>query len=133
MPSQTLAKNRVVRGAYVAAGFGFVGLGVLGAILPGLPSTVFFILALWAFKRSSPRFEQWLLDNRYIGPTLRDWDESRSIRSGTRNFAIAVIWLTIGLSAILLHSWWARGILATVAIALTAYLMSVKLAPEPAT
>lgn len=131
MASRTIAKNRVVRGVYVGVGFGFVGLGVLGAILPGLPSTVFFLLALWAFKRSSPRFEQWLLDNRYIGPALRDWDEHRSIRRGTRNFAIALIWITIGASILFVSSWWVRGALAAVATGVTIYLLTVRLRPEP--
>jgi uncharacterized membrane protein YbaN (DUF454 family) len=115
----------------VGAGFGFVGLGVVGAILPGLLSTVFFILALWAFKKSSPRFERWLLANRYIGPTLRDWDEHRSIRKGTRSFAIGLIWVTIAVSAVLVGSWWLRGVLALVAVGVTLYLMTVKLRPEP--
>lgn len=133
MSTRPLAKSRIARGVYVGAGFGFVGLGVLGAILPGLPSTVFFILALWAFKKSSPRFERWLLENRYIGPTLRDWDEHRSIRRGTRNFAIALIWVTITISAVFIGSWWLRGLLAAVAIGVTTYLMTVRLRPEPAT
>ena len=127
MSSCVPAKNRAARGVYTVAGIGFVGLGVLGAILPGLPSTVFFLLALWAFKRSSPKLEQWLLDNRFIGPTLRDWDEHRSIRPVTRNVAIAVIWLTIGASIYFLQSWWMGALLATVAIGVTAYLMTVKL------
>lgn len=133
MSTRTLARSRIARGAYIVGGFGFVGLGVLGAILPGLPSTVFFILALWAFKKSSPRFEQWLLDNRLIGPALRDWDQNRSIKRGTRNFAIGIIWLTIGISIILVHSWWGRGILGAVAIGVTCYLLTVRLTPERAT
>lgn len=130
MSTRSLAKSRIARGAYVGAGFGFVGLGVLGAILPGLPSTVFFILALWAFKKSSPRFERWLLENRMIGPTLRDWDEHRSIRRRTRNFAIGLIWVTITISAVIIGTWWVRGVLALVAIGVTAYMMTIKLRPE---
>ena len=46
-------------------------LGGLGIIVPGLPTTVFFIIAAWCFSKSSPRFEQWVLDLPRIGPMVR--------------------------------------------------------------
>ena len=70
-------------------GFVCVGLGYVGVILPGVPSTIFFICALWAFKRSSPRFESWLLSHRVFGPTLQDWDEYRAIKLRTKIVAIS--------------------------------------------
>ena len=61
-----------------------------------MPSTVFFIVALWAFKRSSPPLEAWLLAR---SPVLRDWDETRSMTLRTKVLAIGLIWLTIAFSA----------------------------------
>lgn len=52
-----------------------VALGVIGIFVPGLPTTVFILIAGWAAARSSPRFHQWLHDNRVFGPMLRDWQE----------------------------------------------------------
>ena len=61
------------------AGFGFVGIGILGAFLPVLPSTIFFIIATYFFGKSSTRLEQWMLNHPRFGHTVRSWQETRSI------------------------------------------------------
>ncbi|HEY0866940.1 MAG TPA: YbaN family protein [Fimbriimonas sp.] len=97
-----MTTRRISRPLYVGVGILFVALGYLGAIVPIMPSTVFFLMALWAFERSSPRFEDWLLNRSFIGPSLRDWRESRSIKPRTKLVAIATIWVTmIGSSAMI--------------------------------
>ena len=88
--------SRALRFGYVAFGLLCVGLGFVGAVLPLMPSTVFFIVALWAFKRSSPKLETWLLER---SPVLRDWDRDRSMATRTKVVAIAMIWAAIGFSA----------------------------------
>lgn len=102
------------RALYLAAGFGFVGLAGLGAMLPGLPSTVFVILAAWCFGRSSPRLERWLLDHPRFGPSLRAWRAHGAIPrpakaialtsmavSGVFTLATAPLWVGIGVAVVL--------------------------------
>jgi uncharacterized membrane protein YbaN (DUF454 family) len=60
-----------VRAGWLAVGLLCVGLGGLGIVVPGLPTTVFFIAAA-CFSRSSPRLEAWVLGLRGIGPMVRD-------------------------------------------------------------
>jgi uncharacterized membrane protein YbaN (DUF454 family) len=67
------SSNSVVRAGWLALGLICVALGVIGAILPLMPTTVFLILAAGCFARSSPRLEAWLLNHRRFGPTLRAW------------------------------------------------------------
>ncbi|MFQ3592787.1 MAG: YbaN family protein [Gemmataceae bacterium] len=63
----------MVRLLFVGLGLIFVSLGFLGAILPGLPATPFFLLAAFFFARSSDRLHRWLLKSPVAGPLIRDW------------------------------------------------------------
>lgn len=67
------------RPLFLGLGLAFVGLGLLGTVLPVLPTTPFMILALWCFARSSQRFHDWLYHHRLFGPPLRQWDQHRVI------------------------------------------------------
>lgn len=62
-----------------AAGLMFTAVGAIGMVVPMLPGTVFLILAAWCFTRSSPRFEAWLLNHRWLGPSVRRWRETGAI------------------------------------------------------
>ena len=114
------------RGAYLALGLACTGIGFVNFFIPGLPSTVFFIVALWAFQRSSPRLEGWLLSNRLVGSTLQNWLEHRSISRRTKIVAIATIWVFVLVSCLLVKQLWAYLTLGAVAIALTWFLASRK-------
>lgn len=74
MESKEPKKLSLRRGLYLAAGLTCVGLGMLGVVLPVLPTTPFMILALWCFARSSQRFHDWLYHHRLFGPPLQKWD-----------------------------------------------------------
>ena len=57
---------------YVGLGLLAVGLGALGVVVPGLPTTPFLLLASWLFYRSSPRLQQWLLTS-WLGKYIRGY------------------------------------------------------------
>lgn len=121
-----LVSSRPIRYAYAGFGLACVGAGTIGIVVPGWPTTVFFILALWAFKRSSPRLETWLLNHRVIGSTLREWDEHRVVRPRTKVIAITTLWLMIAVSLLLLTSSWVKAVLVVIAVCVTVYLATRK-------
>lgn len=77
----------MTRIAYFIAGWVMVGLGIIGALLPIMPTTIFIILAAWFFGRSSPRFEAWLLNHRTFGNSLRAWRDNGAISRNSKLLA----------------------------------------------
>ena len=76
----------------------FVALGVLGIVLPLMPTTVFLLLAAACFARSSPRMYDWLLHHPSLGPLIRGWREHRRIPARAKRLAIALIVVTFSVS-----------------------------------
>lgn len=111
--------HRAFRPLFIGLGVVCVGLGYLGAVLPVMPSTIFFLIALWAFKRSSPQFEDWLMNKSFIGPTLRDWEEHRSIKRSTKVTVLIVAWTSILVSALIVDNMVARGVLVACGLLVT--------------
>ncbi len=74
----------MLRALYLAIGLACVGLGVLGAFLPVLPTTPFLLISLWAFSKSSVRLERWLLEHKRFGPRLVAWRTQRVIPLGAK-------------------------------------------------
>lgn len=63
----------MARAVYLVLGLLLTALGVVGAFLPLLPTTIFLILAAACFAKSSPRLEAWILNHKQFGPLVRDW------------------------------------------------------------
>ncbi len=87
-----------------ALGWFFFCLGVLGAVLPVLPTTPFMLLALWAFSASSPRFHNWLYHHRIFGPPLQRWRTGRVIPLPVKavaltSMAASLAWVALGTQA----------------------------------
>ncbi len=75
----TEPKDRVQQAIWLAAGLLMLALGIIGAFLPLMPTTIFLIMAGWCFARSSPRLESWLMNHPRFGGTLRAWRDHRAI------------------------------------------------------
>jgi uncharacterized protein len=82
----------------ITLGWLFVILGAIGAVLPLLPTTPFLILALGCFAESSPRFHKMLLDNKWFGPPLAQWEKSKTIRREIKHKVMVLIIATFGIS-----------------------------------
>jgi len=88
-----------VRIGWTAFGLGAVGVGAVGIVVPGLPTTVFFIIAAWAFARSNPRLEAWVLGLRGVGPLVQDHRDGLGIPRRAKVTAVVMVVLFVGLSS----------------------------------
>jgi uncharacterized membrane protein YbaN (DUF454 family) len=96
-------KNFLHTHLLILLGWFFLALGAIGAVLPILPTTPFLIVALALFSKSSPRFHQMLLNNRWFGPTLRQWEESRTLSRKTKYKVYALIIAVFSVSIAIFH------------------------------
>lgn len=91
--------GRLRRSLLVVAGVISLGLAVAGAILPGLPTTPFVLLAAACFAKSSPRLHAWLLAHRWLGPMVRDWESHHSLPLKVKWLATAMMLAMVSVSA----------------------------------
>lgn len=92
-----------MRPLFLAGGIVALGMGLVGAVLPIMPTVPFLLLAAFCFARSNPEWEARLLDHPNWGPQLRDWQEHRAIRRPAKIAAIGAMavgagftWFTLG-------------------------------------
>lgn len=76
---------------HLALGWACVALGMIGVVLPVLPTTVFFILAAFFFSKGSPRLRGWLINHAKFGPSIRAWEETGAIPRRAKQMAIAMM------------------------------------------
>jgi uncharacterized protein len=117
----------VTRIVLVAAGTLFVILGVAGIFIPLLPTTMFLLLAAACYARSSQRFYNWLMTNRWFGAYIRNNREGRGITLRHKVFTLLLLWLTIIYGAWFVVSlWWVKLILLGIAAGVTLHLVKIK-------
>lgn len=88
------------RWAWFALGWLSVVLGSIGIVVPGLPTTGFFVLAASCFAKSSPRFERWVLGLPLVGPLVRDARKGLGMPRRAKVTAVAVMGVAAGASAV---------------------------------
>src|SRR4030042_2469421 len=86
----------------IIAGSLSVVLGMIGIFVPILPTTPFLLLAAACYIRSSERFYRWLINNRLFGTYIRNYLEGKGMPLTIKIYTIALLWVTISLSIILI-------------------------------
>lgn len=106
-PTGRLHASPTVRALLWTCGALALLLGVVGIVMPGLPTTPFVLLAGACFVRASPRAHGWLLRNRTFGPMLREWERHRSVSRRVKRIGLSAMALTAAFSlwALAGHPW----------------------------
>ncbi len=123
----SLSPNRYVRVLLMIAGTFFVAVGLIGIILPILPTTPFLLLAAACYSKSSERCHRWLLTNRLFGNYIRNYLQGKGIPMKVKLSTIAFLWLTISVSAFFfVEILWVRILLYVIAIGVTAHILTLR-------
>ena len=99
----------------ISLGWLCVGLAFVGIFVPGVPTTIFLIIALWAFTKSSEKLRHWLLHHKRFGPILNNWQKHKVVPRRAKilmvilmssavvlfHYSLQNLYLTIGLVIIL--------------------------------
>jgi uncharacterized membrane protein YbaN (DUF454 family) len=121
-----MSKN-LKRNLLVIAGLSSVIIGVIGIVVPVLPTTPFLLLAAFCFVRSSDRLNRWLLSNRILGEYVRNYVENRGMPLKLKILTIILLWISIGLSVTLgVHHIALRSLLILVALGVTTHILLMK-------
>ena len=88
-------RQTLIRTLFLISGIFFVLLGIIGLLLPLVPTTPFLLVATFCFSRSSERLHQYLLNNRWFGHYIRNWEEHGIIPLKTKLFASSLLLIMI--------------------------------------
>ncbi len=122
-----LSPNRYVRVLLMIAGTFFVAVGLIGVILPILPTTPFLLLAAACYSKSSERCHRWLLTNRLFGNYIHNYLRGRGIPMRVKLSTIGFLWVTISVSAFFfVNILWVRLLLFVIAIGVTLHILTLR-------
>jgi uncharacterized membrane protein YbaN (DUF454 family) len=115
------------RVTWIIVGSISLGLGIVGIVIPILPTTPFLLLAAFCYGRGSERFYDWLVNRSQLGEYIRSYREGRGIPLKQKLLTIALLWLTIGFAiGFTAAPWWVKALLAVVAVGVTIHLSRTK-------
>ena len=89
-----------------------VGLAFLGIFVPGIPTTPFLIVALWAFAKSSKKFHTWLINHKRFGPILRNWESHKVVPKNAK-----IIMVIMQISAVVIIQYTLNNVFITISLA----------------
>jgi uncharacterized membrane protein YbaN (DUF454 family) len=118
--------SRIPRPVLLGLGWLCVALGFTGVFVPGLPTTIFLLVAAWCFYRSSDRAHAWLLEHRILGPYVRDVLSGQGMPVRSKVVAIIIMWVACGSSAwFFVPVMWAKVVVMACAVAGTVAVLRV--------
>lgn len=118
---------------FIALGILFVALGIIGIFLPLMPTTIFLIIASYFFMKGSPELNDKLLNNKHLGPYIKNYRENNGMPLKSKISSICFLWTSILISSYFFtENLMIRILLLIIAVGVTIHIASLKsLKPEP--
>jgi uncharacterized protein len=123
-------RSKFMKFLLITAGTISVFIGLVGIVLPILPTTPFLLIAAACYVRSSEKLYNKLLENRYLGSYIKHYREQRAMTKKNKITAISILWATLSISIIIVSPIWVKILLVSIAIGVTIFLMQLRVAKE---
>ena len=97
-----LKKSRAIRMLYIIGGTLSLALAILGIVLPGLPTTPFALLSAYLYAKSSSKLYNWLLNNKILGPRIRNYHKRNGVTRKGKIGVIIFMWTMVCFSSFII-------------------------------
>ena len=115
---------------YICIGLLSVALGIIGAFLPVMPTVPFLLVALFCFERSSKKYHDMILNNKYFGKVLRDYYEGRGLTTSVKIKAVLFLSCGMGFSVYRVHNLHLRIMLVLIWAGVALHIILLKTKPK---
>ena len=117
----------MLKSVYVGIGTFSLGIGIIGIVVPLLPTTPFLLLSAACYAKGSERMYQWFINIRWIGKAIKNYHEGNGISIKGKIISIIFLWLTILVSMILMYpNTIVQLLLLIITISVTYHIISLK-------
>ena len=121
-----LPRSKIKRVLFFIAGSICLALGIIGIVLPILPTTPFLLLAAACYASSSEKAYNWMLNNKVFGKYIRDYREGKGLPVKIRIITITLLWITIIISIIFIKILWVQVLLLIIAILVSIHVALIR-------
>lgn len=118
--------QRLKKTLYIGIGVLMLGLGIIGIVVPLLPTTPFLLLASYLFLRHSKKMHQWLIKNKVLGEYIYNYETYRAIKRSTKVQALILLWASLGFSIYLVDPYYLKGMLLLIGFLVSMHLLRMK-------
>lgn len=130
LPSEvTMNRKMIQKILLIMTGSVSLALGVIGIIIPVLPTTPFLLIACFCYLRSSKKLYDWLLHHRVFGTYLNNYMKYKAVTKRAKIIAIVSLWTSLSISMLLVANLHVRILLLAVGIGVTVHLLTLKTIP----
>lgn len=123
---KNIMENRALKALLIASGTISLALGIIGIVVPVLPTTPFLLLAAACYARSSGKFYNWFIGNRVFGKYILNYREGRGIPAMIKVLSITFLWAAIITSICMVDNLPLRIILTVIASIVTLHIVMIK-------
>ena len=110
----------------LTSGIVSLSIGIVGIILPVLPTTPFLLLSAYLFYKSSEKMHSWLMETRILGEYIYNYQEYKAVKRRIKITSIIILWITLIISMILVDKTIITILLGIIGTAVTVHLLSLR-------